>query len=394
MPATKKRTIGVFVLMSFCASLPLRASELNIHGFFNAVAGRMSNERIRYGDYEPTLSVDNESNIGIQMHMQAREDISVVGQLLGKTNTSDAFNLEWAYMDMQLTPSQLFRVGKTRAPFYLFSESLNVSYSYPWIRPPIETYELSSSIKVDGLHYFYRQGLSPHWDFSSQLYYGGYRGDVESLSDSAGTRLKKFSGIVLNLENDWARIRLGYHQASVTAKLDTLEQGGDLYNVLDQYGQYTLIDELRLYDKKGRFYGLALDINKYQWQWLSEYTVLRLERGLLPTHRSWYSMVAYQWRPQLLFHFTYSRVQSDQQYYFTSTDANAQAYVDAALLRADSHQHSLLFGARYEVKDGLALKLEWQRFFVEHNQGNLLKTGDTFLKGHSDLFNVALNLAF
>jgi len=389
-------TGGACLLFGFFISVPVEvvAIDFDVHGYFNAVAGRMSNERIRFDGYDSGLSVDRETQLSLQVHAQAQQNVSMVGQWLGNASKDDSFDLQWAYLDLRLDPAQSLHIGKALAPFYRYSESLNVAYSYPWIRPPYESYNLSSLITINGLQYIYHQSLNLNWDFSSQIYYGGFRGHVQSVADQAGSELKKFSGIVAEVENDWALIRLGYHQALTTIKLDVLEPGGELYEALLAGGENDLINQLRLYDKKARFYGLALDINRGHWQWLSEITIIRMQRNIVPTHRGWYTMLAYQWKPSWLLHVTYSALDSELHYNFHSNTAALQPAVDQALRGAESVQHSVTSGMRYEFKPGYAYKLEWQRFFLQHNHGNFYDLAPGVEEGHSDFFNIALNLAF
>jgi len=367
------------------------AAEWSVYGYFNAIAGRMSNERIRFDNYDASLSVNKETHLNLQAQARMDEIVSLVAQWVGDTSESDTFDLQWAYLNLDLSPHHRLRVGKSLAPFYRYSESLDVSYSHPWIRPPVETYRLSSRISLNGLQYFYRRSLNAGWDLSTQIYYGGFKDSLQSLQNSAGSQLDKFSGIVAVVDNDWALIRVGYHQAKATIHMDMLEPGGDLYELLAP-SEFELLNELQLIDKKGRFYGLAVEINKSNWQWLSEVTFIRLQRNILPSHRSWYSTVAYQWKPRWLIHATYSAVTSETHFNFYSSAY--QSVVDEALRYAETEQHSVTCGVRHDVKSGIALKGEWQRFFLTDNHGNLYKLSEGVTQGHSDFFNVALNVVF
>jgi len=371
------------------------AMDLKFHGYFSSVAGRMSNDRLNYGDYDSSLSVDNETLLGIQMRMQVDEQLTVVGQWLGKADSGDEFDMEWAYADYGLSPASVLRIGKSRAPLYRYSESLNVSYSYPWIRPPAESYDLSSVIKINGLQYHYHRSLTQDLDFSSQIYYGGTRGHLPIPAED-GANLRKFAGIVATIENERALLRLGYHQSIIHAQLTALQPGSTTPNYYTIYGaDSALMDDLSIDGKKGRFYGLALDINLNKWQWLTELAIVRLQRNLITTHRSWYSMLAYQLKPKWLVHFTYAKVKGDEHHadFQTILGPALQIALNDSLQAAEPRQHSLLTGVRYDLKQGVALKGEWQRFFVEDGHVGFVR-GSSLKSDHVDFFNTAINLAF
>ncbi len=48
-------------------------------------------------------------------------------------------NLEWAYLSFAAAQGLTLRAGRLRLPIYMYSETLDVGFTHPWLRLPDET---------------------------------------------------------------------------------------------------------------------------------------------------------------------------------------------------------------------------------------------------------------
>lgn len=77
---------------------------------------------------------------------------------------------EWAYYSYKIKPDFMIRAGRLRGPLYMFSESLEVGFSYPWTRPPLAIYQVPLT-GLEGMDLLYDFSIG-NWYAQLQLGYG------------------------------------------------------------------------------------------------------------------------------------------------------------------------------------------------------------------------------
>ncbi|CBL45303.1 Hypothetical protein HDN1F_17200 [gamma proteobacterium HdN1] len=172
---------------------------------------------------------------------------------------------DWAYVRYQPRSDFYWQVGRMRVPFFLYSESINVGYSYPWISPPFAVYQIPFW-SVDGISL--NRSLSFHSvDFEFQLYGGGAR--TESVAGAtAGVVMendKQFGVIAQATWQNWTS-RIALHQASIGFDLgglrstgsDAGEQLNRLIASLEAAGYHQTARQLETEDDKSHLANLAL----------------------------------------------------------------------------------------------------------------------------------------
>lgn len=143
---------------SIKTKLETEAEKLKINGFMTA--GVSSGDDPIEGGYE----IDDNANFrgdalaGLQFNYALGENSSAVVQLVSRSRGNESWetNAEWAYIDYGLAENLDVRMGRLRIPLYLYSETIDVGYSYPWVRPPLQLYQttLTSYDGVDMLYKF------------------------------------------------------------------------------------------------------------------------------------------------------------------------------------------------------------------------------------------------
>ena len=119
--------------------------RLQLSGFASLGAGRLDRSDMPFLNYNDEWSFHSDSVIGGQAQYQLSSRFSVTGQAVARGFTfddNDNFNpvLEWLFLSYQYSPEVQFRIGRMRTPLYFLSDSLEIGYSYPWVRPPVDTY--------------------------------------------------------------------------------------------------------------------------------------------------------------------------------------------------------------------------------------------------------------
>jgi hypothetical protein len=151
---TKRNTKQIDSIKS---KMDAEAEKLKINGFMTA--------GVSYGDdkIEAGYEIDDNPNFrgdalaGLQFNYALGENSSAVVQLVSRSRGNESWetNAEWAYIDYGLAQNLDVRMGRLRIPLYLYSETIDVGYSYPWVRPPLQLYQTTLT-SYDGADMLYK----------------------------------------------------------------------------------------------------------------------------------------------------------------------------------------------------------------------------------------------
>jgi hypothetical protein len=142
---------------SIKSKMDAEAEKLKINGFMTA--------GVSYGDdpVEGGYEIDKNPNFrgdalaGLQFNYALGENSSAVVQLVSRSRGNESWetNAEWAYIAYGVSNNLDARMGRLRIPLYLYSETLDVGYSYPWVRPPLQLYQTTLT-SYDGADMLYK----------------------------------------------------------------------------------------------------------------------------------------------------------------------------------------------------------------------------------------------
>ncbi len=187
-------------------------NKIKFNGFFTSGFATHNVKDKTYQGITEEVTWQPDTRLGLQMTANISERTSVTMQLVGKARDDRPFrtNMEWAFVSYKATDSLTLRAGRLRTPFYMLSEFFDVGFSYPWVRPPTEVYN------IDTLKGF--EGMDLIWNYSVGEWSGLLQVDIGSgvsETDPMEFDLIKAYGInnTLNYGN-WSG-RLSYRGAKV-----------------------------------------------------------------------------------------------------------------------------------------------------------------------------------
>ena len=247
----------------------LTFSEVNFQGFASFVGGAtLDNEDSNYLDYENKLEFDNDSLYALQASSDLGDGLSVTGQLIARGAENYKPEFEWMYLSYNLTPTLNAKVGRIRTPFYMFSEYLEVGYTYHWIRPPKELYAAQVT-NMDGISFLYNMPLG---GIDSQ--YQVVIGAREDFDDTATTSdYKPLFGANAQFEMGAYTGKLIYTQGNIDFGSPSLDA------VIAEFSSDPSFQSAHanLEDSKIIFSGAALDMNFHPIRVLLEYSFIDFE---------------------------------------------------------------------------------------------------------------------
>lgn len=108
--------------------------------------------------YSKQWALDVDSRLGAQVGVQLDKRWSAVVQIVQEKGVDGSYepHLEWANVKYQITPELSVRAGRISLPLFLAADYRKASFALPWLRPPVELYNLIPISSNDGVDATYR----------------------------------------------------------------------------------------------------------------------------------------------------------------------------------------------------------------------------------------------
>ena len=255
------------VLLAGAAARPAAGVDFSALGVDFAVSGygtlgyANSNQPYAYQRFisdSGTLKRDSVAGLQIDAKFNSQFGVTVQGKVAAPTSSDSGYqaSLSWAFLSYRPANDWLFRLGRQRIPFYLYSQTIDVGVTYDFARLPIEMYSINTSNDFNGLSFV------ATWDVGAgELALDGYIGkgnadlrfwkrdyiDTLLLKQTPGPEFAredaKGGGIVLTYKrgDDLYRIGLSYFELTRPGGLPiptefpfvTLAPGVGFYRICD-----------------------------------------------------------------------------------------------------------------------------------------------------------------
>jgi hypothetical protein len=359
-----KKSITIVYLLLLVTTLS--AFDLRVNGFINATAGKNDNTETSVANYSNKIKFQPDSLVGVQIDSSVSDDFSATVQLVGRFADEEAkLNVEWAYITYEFNDNIQVQIGRYRQAIYMYSNTIDIAYSYLWSRVPIEVYNSAPIKYLDGVNFIYNYEFDNELQFDAKLYYGTLNNKNTTVGVNYHLIVDSAIGGELILSNDYFKLRAGYFTTLFSMDIDGVPN----------------IDGLKIDNIRANFYSLGTTVNYNNVQVIGElfHRTTDDESILAKDLDGYYITLAYtinNFTPNI----TYSSLDAKL------FDSNNPLISGARDVFARDQQ-SITTGLRYEINPSTALKVEWMRTDQKQLEGQV---NDTV----SNLYTVALNLVF
>ncbi|MDQ8037919.1 MAG: hypothetical protein REI12_10895 [Pedobacter sp.] len=337
-----KRAALAVALAGLCAQAAAEniTPNLKFNGFGTASAAAVNKDqggeylRDTYTNYlglteDPNYTL--ESVLGLQFDYRINDKTSIVTQLVAKGSDYFDVNAEWAYIAYQFNDNLRGRAGHLGMPIFMYSDSIYVGQSYPWVRLPSELYHAIPTTSFSGADLLYRLPVGESWNFNAQVLTGASNTPQFYTSNAVGTNL--------SLSNDSLLMRVGYTQSKLdnpAADNTALQVDGEKTSFLNA--------------------GFILDDGK--WFVAGEFGQLKIDGWLSDWNAGYLSAGHYfgKWLPYVLASTTHTFNEQD------CLDTGACVLNIPGVANIDRlassylNQTTYAIGAKYAVSSGLSIK--------------------------------------
>lgn len=188
-------------------SIETERDKLKVNGYMSVYATKSTDSAVTNNTgIDNHVGFKSDTVAGIQFDYKVNSKIDAVIQLQGAGSEEYQVETNWAFLRYNLSPSTKIRAGRMVAPLYLYADSIDVGYTYPWVRPPVEMYG-SEPVHYQGIDLLQNFNIG-QWNNTAQFLYG----DIDSSDDEDGNITSDYiAGIVLTLNNDAWTIRSSYN---------------------------------------------------------------------------------------------------------------------------------------------------------------------------------------
>ncbi len=349
------------------------ASDVTISGFLSVGGGMVDDEdSIPYGGYDEEDLTFDRNLLGLQVSGQVSEKVTATAQLIARSGDDYQVNSEWAYLTWQASDAIKVRAGRLRTPFYMYSDFLDVGYSYAWITPPQEVYYLPFN-NVDGVDVYFT-GTLGIFDTSLQAYFGSFTDDLVLNGARADAQTRNQMGVSGTVGKDWWTLRAAYHQADLTVDVTgtpispTTTLGG-FANTLSALGFGANADRLLVEEDDASFSEVGINTDTGRFVAAAEHVEFDPGDAVLSKNIREYVMVGVR-AGDWLFHVTAAKAKDEATHPESGIPANQPLPVVGstnvligtlkAIAESQVNERDVLsFGTRWDVTTGTAIKFQF-----------------------------------
>jgi len=337
-------------------------ADINFNGFASIVGGvTTSSDETLYG-YDDGFDFSKDSLFALQASSDLGEGLTVTAQILSRGKDDWNTEFEWAYIAYEATDNLRILAGKQRMPFFMFSDFLDVSYTYPWITPPTTLYTVPFD-SFDGLSAIYSSDIAG-FDTTLHVVYGGNNSDMIIADQNVNADMNDIFGLSFTASRDWLTLRAGYFELEINIEHPDLI-------VLSQpwvtAGYTNIANEILMLDDKGRFIELGFQIDYNNLLVIGEFTNIETDT-VLADDDAYYIMAGYRFN-NILAHVTYGAKDGGTDRLTDEVPVGVSLALDGLINMTngatDSQSNDIKYvtlGLRWDFHDSAALKFEYTNY--------------------------------
>jgi predicted porin len=366
---------GGLLIAATCLATSVHAADINWSGFGTLGVGQTLNNSDQLyranglvpenGTLDDKLNFDALSVVALQANADLGNHLSATVQIKATGSDNWDTDVSWAYLTYDLHPTLRAQAGRKILPIYKYTDSIDVGYTYHWIRPPADVYANPIS-RYDGANLIY-QDFFGDWEINTNVLFGRNNDDEKAFA--SGPVSYRVWGGTAEATLDWMSFRLA----------------GIIYEDLELSDFDPITTE---------YYGAAVQLQPGNWLVIAEYTYYTTDspdvfgpgtKFLNDMDAAWYVSAAYnmgKWTP----HLTYS------QFDFKDEGSNIPAVAGGPGQVAEAN--TIIAGVRYDFHPAASLKMEYHLRDDDTTVGGQPTTLLDNPSGKTDVVQLAIDFIF
>ncbi|MGN2247690.1 hypothetical protein ACFWZ3_13465 [Frateuria sp. GZRR35] len=300
-----------------------------------------------------------DSRLGGQLDFTFTPKLGATVQAIAMQDARGRFRpqLEWGFVSYKASDNVTVRLGRLGWPAYLVSDYRYVGYANPWLRAPLEVYNLAALDRYEGADLRWSHDLAGGV-FTLQVLEGHASSPLpESTERNARIKVNQLSGAYATYEIGNLRVRGGLS----TGKATYVSQNTDMLAAgLNMAGYGELAAQLVPQNNRATFLSLGGTYDAHNIMATGEYGKLR-SSGLLGVAQGWYGTLGWRhgdWMPYVTW-AGYSKQDDSDRYAVPPVGPLLPLSMGVSQLAAGNNQHAASLGVRWEAASKLAIKAQF-----------------------------------
>jgi hypothetical protein len=345
-------------------------------------------------------SMDVDSLIAGQVTATFTPELSAVVQIMSEQNYDNTYrpHVEWANVKYQITPDLSLRGGRIVLPVFMVSDFRKVGYTFPWVRPPLEVYDLVPVDNNDGVDMSYRLQTGE----LTNTFQASYGQTAPTFPRGGTAKAKDAWGITYTGEYGAATVHATYRRTNLT-----IESYKPLFDGFRQLGPEgaAIADKYDVDSKPFTFAGVGAMYDPGDWFAMAEWGSTK-SNSALGKKESWYASTGYRIQ-KFTPYVTYARTKAESSTSAPGLDLSmlppplvpVGAALNAglnAILQAIPVQNTISAGIRWDFAKNVDLKLQFDRIRLGPNSAGVLTNVQPDFQpgGKVNVFSATLDFVF
>ncbi|MBT9456518.1 MAG: hypothetical protein IV097_07840 [Burkholderiaceae bacterium] len=345
---------------------------LAAHAADDPVATMRTDARNPNGSRDGRWRLDGDSLASLQLTVNPDGELRGVAQWLAKDDLAKRMRprTEWFYASWDAAPDWNLKLGRLVLPAFMLSDTRNVAFAQTTARPPTVLYGLNPISHLDGGSFAWRQ---PAW--GGHLSLDGTAGRSQVKLALGELDLSRIAGISMRWSHNGTSLRAGHSTYRAAMNVPSLQRAmATLTGGSTACSNCAAVFAERApgADFEGSLSAIGASFEQGHWQFQAEYAYRNSNTILVSKASAWYGLVAYRWlawTPYLVLGAV--RTHEPPLGLLTAAGAPPGATATQAafeqFLRGQVDRRVLQLGLRWDLHDGLALKVQLERAHVNRD---------------------------
>ena len=367
-----KKIILPLALVGCCSFPSANSAEIDFSGFATFAGGITTDSEETYGEFNDELNFSQNSLIALQASADLGNGWGVTTQLMSRGSDGWEIGAEWAFVSYDADNDWRILFGRQRAPFYVYSDFLDVSYAYHWISPPDGVYSLPFDT-FDGIGVIKNSAVGS-FDSTFHATFGRNRGELDAQGVVAESDFSNTFSASWTLTRDWFTVRASYARTNFTVFDQSVGQLADAWR---SAGFSAVGDGIEINDDTGDFKGIGIIIDYENFLLVSEYTEINPENSLFAPNDSYYLSLGYR-TDGGMFHLTYGADENEPNFgLLDGVPSGLDPALDGLILLTQGTFQGLsedssfvTVGYKWDLDSPVSLKLEATAFSDDIDPNN------------------------
>ena len=354
-------------------------------------------------------SLRTDSRIGMQLNVQFSPQWRIGAQMVWNDPYEQSADtlLKWGYLAFVPQPDLEVRIGRLGRDLYLHSTVLNVGYALTTVRPNHDFYAGFIDSAFDGIDLIWRPNTpAGSWHLQLQagnsrsLYaepWGGYPFDTtDTYTLSGGLKRQHW-----RFHAAWSAARISRGGETTPPPDVRLLIAAGIPDISARMAR--VAEEANLAGTQLRYASVAAAYDDGQWLAEAEASRFTSDRRTLSGGDAWYVLIGRRFGALTPYLGTGRLVANDPPFEIGGNWAIlgpagpfAQQAINDAFNAARANQRSFTLGARWDFNDRAAIKLQWDRFWIQPLGGALWLTteAERHQSHQADVLSIAIDMVF